>query len=138
MKDAVESVSATAPPKRLLMVDDDPAALALLGDVATSSGYAVQSTLSAREFLKAFDFDEPHTVLLDVVMPDDDCFPIMRALAMRGYGRPVIVVTAFGPNMLVPACDYGRALRLNVVDGLLKPIDVFRLRTVLHHTITRH
>lgn len=124
--------------KRILIVDDDPSTLAVLSGLAASSGYAVSTTTSAREFLTAFDFDAPDAAMLDVVMPEEDCFQIIRALAIRGFKGPVIILTSYGPSILKPACDYGRALQINVVEGLPKPIDVDRLRSVLWRSRGKH
>jgi CheY-like chemotaxis protein len=57
-------------PARILVVDDTPRNVKLLGDLRTVRGYAVITATSGAEALGTIEAERPDLVLLDVVMPE--------------------------------------------------------------------
>ncbi len=89
-----------APPRalhglRVLLVDDEPDALAMvrqfLGDCGAAVG-AVPSVQAALDLLGQQRFD---VVVSDVAMPDRDGYELLRELRARDIPTPAIALTAF-------------------------------------------
>src|SRR6185295_15818271 len=56
-------------PARILIVDDTPANLKLLGDLLGTRGYAISTAPNGEEGLAKILAEKPDLVLLDVMMP---------------------------------------------------------------------
>jgi DNA-binding response OmpR family regulator len=106
---------------KILVIDDEPANVALLEDMLSEGGYArLKSVTDSRLAMEAFEAFEPDLVLLDLMMPHVDGFAILESfrVAARGSFFPIIVLTADaneGTKL--------RALRAGATDFLLKPFD---------------
>jgi DNA-binding NtrC family response regulator len=83
------------PPDLILVVDDQPANLAVLGDLLEPAGYQLLSATSAEDALRVARKARPHLILLDVVMPDLDGLAACRRLKTDAATRdiPVIFIT---------------------------------------------
>jgi putative two-component system response regulator len=106
---------------RILVVDDEPANVALLEDMLSEQGYShIKSTTDSREVLGLCNEFDPDLILLDLFMPHVDGFAILEAL--RGDRTevflPIIVLTAD-----VNEETKLRALNLGATDFLNKPLD---------------
>jgi putative two-component system response regulator len=106
---------------KILVVDDEPANVALLEDMLAEGGFTrVQSVSDSRLALEICENFEPDLVLLDLMMPQVDGFTILESLReTEGESfLPVIVLTAdANENTKL------RALRAGATDFLLKPFD---------------
>ena len=103
----------------ILIVDDNPENLALLGELLRP-GYRVLAANSGRHALDILDRGvAPDLMLLDVMMPDLDGYEVLRLLRERDppLDLPVIFVTA-----LDSADEEERGLALGAVDYVTKPI----------------
>jgi DNA-binding NtrC family response regulator len=116
---------------RVLVVDDERGvqeSLRLLlkdeHDVATAS--------SVDEALAALDAGPADVILLDLVMPGRSGLDLLRELAERGDGPPVVVVSA--TRAIPPAVE---AMKLGAVDFVTKPFEVdalrIKVRQILEH-----
>ena len=109
----------TQSPQKILIVDDSPANLEILGDLM-SEEYEVLCSLSGGEGLELALAEQPDLILLDVMMPFMDGYEVCRVL--KGDPRtseiPVIFVTA-----LNHAEDETRGLELGAIDYVTKPIN---------------
>jgi signal transduction histidine kinase len=106
---------------RILVVDDNPANVALLEAILDSAGYRdVQGLTDPRGVLGRFVEREHDLVLLDIQMPHLDGFAVMRQLSAvhRDDYLPVIVLTAFGD-----LDTRLRALEAGARDFITKPFD---------------
>src|SRR5437763_3960442 len=106
---------------RILIVDDEPANVALLEDMLSDQGYVcVKSTTDSRDVVELCNEFDPDLILLDLFMPHLDGFTILEAL--RGDRTevflPIIVLTAD-----VNEETKRRALNLGATDFLNKPLD---------------
>ncbi len=106
---------------KILIVDDEPANVALLEAMLSESGYTrVRALTDSRLVLETYAAFTPDLVLLDLMMPHVDGFAVLEALRStpREVFLPVIVLTAD-----VNEETKRRALRAGATDFLLKPFD---------------
>ncbi len=82
----------------ILIVDDTPESLALLGRILEEHGYRVRPAPNGRLALKSVAARLPDLILLDVKMPEMDGFEVCRHLKSKEYSRniPVIFISAYG------------------------------------------
>lgn len=106
---------------KILVIDDEPANVALLKDMLSEGGYTrVKSVTDSRLALGTCQIFEPDLVLLDLMMPHVDGFTILESLRAKNGQTffPIIVLTAdANENTKL------RALRAGATDFLLKPFD---------------
>ena len=105
----------------ILIVDDEPANVALLEDMLSDEGYVrVKSTTDSREVVKLCNEFDPDLILLDLFMPHLDGFTVLEALRddRTEVFLPIIVLTAD-----VNEETKRRALNLGATDFLNKPLD---------------
>jgi PAS domain S-box-containing protein len=110
---------------RILIVDDQPANIALLEEMLEQAGYAqVTSTTDPSgvcELHRRHDYD---LILLDLQMPGMDGFQVIEALKRNEQDAylPVLVITAQPAHKL-------RALEAGAKDFISKPFDLVEART---------
>ena len=83
--------------KRVLVIDDEPAALALIRGTLEPEGVEVVTAQGGREALEWADRGEPvDMVICDLVMPEVDGFAVISALKQnpRTASLPIVVYTA--------------------------------------------
>ena len=120
---------------KILIVDDEPANLALLQYILLGSGFPnLQTTNDPREVVKLYHEFKPDLILLDLMMPCVDGFEVMRRLGVRLEPEdclPILVLTAD-----VSIETRRRALEVGASDFLTKPFDhvevLLRIRHLLH------
>ena len=83
---------------RILIVDDNPNALKLVGYALHREGFEVAVARDGAEALEKAEKEPPALVILDIMMPDIDGYEVCRRLrAMPQTARtPVIMLTAKG------------------------------------------
>ena len=108
---------------RIVIVDDEPLARALLREYAAAeAGLAiVADCANGFEAVKAVADHQPDLVLLDVQMPKLDGFEVLELL---GREQAVVFVTAYDQYAL-------RAFEVHAVDYLLKPFSAERFREAM-------
>lgn len=118
---------------KILIVDDEPANVALLEDMLSEQGYAnLKSATDSREVVELYNSFDPDLILLDLFMPRVDGFSILEALRADRTEDflPIIVLTAD-----VNEETKLRALNLGATDFLNKPLDhievLLRIRNML-------
>ena len=106
---------------KILVIDDEPANVALLEELLAEGGYArVECITDSRTALEACATFAPDLILLDLMMPRVDGLTILESLrsAPAELFLPVIVLTADANEE-----TKRRALRAGATDFLLKPFD---------------
>jgi putative two-component system response regulator len=115
------SLSSRLGKMKILIIDDEPANVALLERMLTDGGYSrVRSITDARTALNACNDFEPDLILLDLMMPYIDGLTILQMLRTRQSEvfLPVLVLTAD-----VNEETKVNALKAGATDFLLKPFD---------------
>lgn len=103
----------------ILVVDDTPANLRLLGAMLSDQGYKVRAVVNGEMALTAARSAPPDLILLDINMPDMSGYEVCRALKAdeRTSAIPVIFVSA-----LDEALDKVKAFEVGGVDYITKPV----------------
>lgn len=84
----------------LLVVDDEPGNIRLLGEILSAEGYKIIVARNGTEALAQVEKSHPHLVLLDVVMPDLSGYEVCSHLREQAQTRllPIILVTGTRPE----------------------------------------
>jgi EAL domain-containing protein (putative c-di-GMP-specific phosphodiesterase class I) len=108
----------TAGARRVLVIDDEPAVLRVLGLLLERHGFAVDTVANARDGLKLLEKEKFHCVLSDIIMPELSGVDFLRELRRHDLDVPVILMTA-GPTLdsALDAIEYGAQ------QYLLKPVE---------------
>ena len=103
---------------RILVVDDDPDLLHLIGLRLSSAGYAVSQAASGEEALRQFEAEQPQAVITDLRMDGMDGHALFARLHEAAPSVPVIILTAHGtiPDAVV-------ATQRGAFGFLTKPFD---------------
>ncbi len=120
----------------VLIVDDEPDALDVVGQILRDAGARVSRAGSAFEALAELSAGKPDIVVSDIGMPDVDGYGLMRAIRERseaeGGRTPAIALTAFTRRE-----DAERAATAGFQEHMPKPIDPHRLVRLVA-TLARH
>ncbi len=103
---------------RLLLVDDDPGLLKLLGMRLSSEGYQVATAASGPEALSHLQKEKVDLVISDLRMDEMDGLALFAEIQKRHTGLPVIILTAHGS---IP--EAVSATQQGVFSFLTKPVD---------------
>lgn len=108
----------------VLIVDDEPDNIELLGRRLTRRGFAVISATSAEEGIAKAVAEQPHLILMDVKMPQVDGLEASRRLKANDATKaiPIIMLTAHAM-----AEDREQALAAGANEYESKPVDLPRL-----------
>jgi DNA-binding NtrC family response regulator len=120
-------------PKRVLVVDDDPAQRRILEEAIKRFGYSVSTAESgdrALAVLKADATGDICLVLLDLVMPGTDGMAVLAAMRSLPRKPPAIVQTAHGSIDAAIA-----AMRAGAVDFVVKPVSPERLEVSIKNAL---
>ncbi|EER1409040.1 TPA: two-component system response regulator GlrR [Escherichia coli] len=105
-------------PAHLLLVDDDPGLLKLLGLRLTREGYSVVTAESGAEGLRVLNREKVDLVISDLRMDEMDGMQLFAEIQKVQPGMPVIILTAHGS---IP--DAVAATQQGVFSFLTKPVD---------------
>jgi DNA-binding response OmpR family regulator len=106
---------ATAPVRRVLVVDDDDDIRLLLEQLLSGAGYQVETAQDGRAALRAFHASPTDVVVLDLSMPELDGFETLDRLRDLS-DVPVILLTARSGEI-----DKVRGFRAGADDYVVKP-----------------
>jgi DNA-binding NarL/FixJ family response regulator len=112
-KSVAAVTGAQSKPRRVLVVDDEPAILGFIRTSLKANRYEVITASDGTEALKLIESEKPDIVLLDVLMPGKDGLQVLHEL--RTFSKlPVIVFSA-------KTGLRGKALGLGANDFVAKP-----------------
>jgi len=103
-------------PLRILIVDDNDAVRESLGLCLETMGYDVDYARDGHSALAAIARLEPEAVVTDLQMPGMNGLELLRELAIRNRGLPVIAISGGNPDMLESARQLG------AVETFSKPV----------------
>lgn len=110
----------------LLVIDDEPAVLALVARFAQPFGFTVVSRTDARAALAELSVLKPDAVIVDLKMPDINGLDVLRAIRAINPTCQVILMT--GHASVDTAIE---AVKLGALDYISKPFDRERLGGLL-------
>ncbi len=104
---------------RILLVDDEPELLEQVGRMLRKQNYTVDTAMDGETALEQL-FAEPYDlVLLDIMLPEQDGFAVLRQLREEKITTPVLMLTARGE-----VDDRVKGLDLGADDYLAKPFSM--------------
>jgi two-component system alkaline phosphatase synthesis response regulator PhoP len=112
----------SVPPKRILLVEDEPGLVLTLTDRLKSEGYDVGSASDGPSGLALAARERWDVILLDVMLPGSSGFDVCRDLRQQGVTTPVVMLTARGQVV-----DKVLGLKIGADDYLTKPFDMMEL-----------
>jgi two-component system alkaline phosphatase synthesis response regulator PhoP len=107
---------------RLLIIEDEPGLVLTLTDRLGREGYLVESASNGKQGLERALQEPFDLVLLDVMLPGQNGFDVLRDLRQQGVETPVIMLTARGQTV-----DKVVGLKLGADDYLTKPFEMMEL-----------
>jgi two-component system phosphate regulon response regulator OmpR len=116
---------------RILIVEDDLRARALLEEFLVRQGLSVITLGSGEEVVEVISRESVSLVLLDLMLPGEDGFSICRRL--RPTGVPVIMLTARAETV-----DRVVGLEIGADDYVTKPFDPRELLARIGAVLRRH
>jgi signal transduction histidine kinase len=115
---------------RILVVDDDPAAVELVQEVLYQAGGEVRGTVTADEALRVLELWRPDVLVSDIEMPGEDGYTLIRKVRAltpeRGGKTRAVALTAFGRPE-----DRIRSLMAGFDIHVSKPVDPGELTAIV-------
>jgi DNA-binding response OmpR family regulator len=108
--------------KRILLIEDEPDIVRGVRDALDFEGFVVQAAGTGAEGLAAAMDWNPHCVLLDLMLPDDNGYRVCETLRARDPVVPIIILTAKAQE-----ADKVRGLEAGADDYVTKPFSVAEL-----------
>ena len=118
-----------AVPGGVLIIEDDPQAVALLRSYLEPDGYALNFASDGVDGIAAARRHRPSAILLDVRLPGLDGWEVLRRLKADEDLRQIPVL------MITVVDDRNVGLALGAVDYLVKPIERGALLAALHRHV---
>jgi len=110
----------------LVVVDDDPAVLDVVGRFAARAGFQPVACAGGMEGLSYFARRRADVAVVDLRMPDVDGIEVARAIRAADEACPIILIS--GAATIDSAIEAGK---LGVRDYLTKPLDFARFEALL-------
>jgi DNA-binding response OmpR family regulator len=107
---------------RILVVEDTPSYAEALERTLALEGHEVLLARRAQEALVRARADVPDLVVLDLGLPDQDGYHVLRELRKRGFDAPVLILSARSLE-----ADKVEGFRLGADDYVTKPFGALEL-----------
>ncbi len=104
--------------KTILLIDDEPDQILMIGERLKAQGYNFISARNGEEGLKMVKNEKPDLVIVDLVIPKVDGFEVCRCIKQDSETKdiPVIMVSAYGMK------EFGKAaVEIGADDCLKRP-----------------
>ena len=119
-------------PTRVLVVDDDPQTLRFMRHALAAAGYEPLVTGDHTELSHIIRTEEPHLVLLDLMLPDTDGIELMEQIDELA-DLPVVFISGYGRDETI-----ARALQSGAADYIVKPFSATELAARVQAALRRH
>jgi len=116
----------TTPGARILVIDDNPSVVDILGTWLREEGYGVLGALTSAEGLKLAILSRPELILLDIALPDTNGIELLKRIRSINPTTRVIMVSGYSDPVLAR-----EALRLGALAYIDKPFDFGYLKQVI-------
>ena len=115
---------------RVLVIDDDPASVALYCEYIEAEGLLATGMTDPQQLDEKISW-HPDIIILDLIMPDVDGIEILRELKQRECTASVILVSGGDRRMLSSAHELGKRFGLNMLGALAKPVAAEQITALL-------
>ena len=104
----------------IVIIDDVPKNLQILGSILKSNGYRVLALTDSKKAIRTIEKKNPDLILLDIMMPDIDGYEICKGLKVNPATKhiPIIFLTA-----KIESNDIIKGFQLGAVDYITKPFN---------------
>lgn len=119
-------------PVHILIVDDEPATLQLLGMVLKAEGMIVHEAQDGAEALREFRRIRPELVLLDVMLPKMDGVEVLKAIRAEDTLVGIVMISALSSEQLAV-----KSLLSGADDFISKPVALKELRKHIRQALER-
>jgi CheY-like chemotaxis protein/two-component sensor histidine kinase len=119
----------------ILLVDDVPANLQLLGEILMNEGYNVRQVSSGKQAIQVSEKEIPDLILLDIMMPEMDGYETFQKLKLIPSLNeiPVIFISALNDTDNIV-----KALNAGGVDYINKPFQTKEVLARVHTHLKLH
>ena len=107
---------------RVLVIDDNPSVLDVIGAILTAAGALADYSVSALGAVRRLHSFRPDVVLCDILMPSHDGFELLTLMRAHGYRGPAVAFSGMAHDGL-----RRRAESSGYTACLPKPIEPTRL-----------
>jgi adenylate cyclase len=114
---------------RILIIEDEPANIAVLSSVLRDKGYQTSVALSGEQGLDLLTRFRPDLILLDIMMPGIDGFETCRRIKSDSRWRDIPIIFITGRTETV---DIVRGFEMGAVDYVAKPFNAHELLARVH------
>ena len=121
-----------APPRAILVVDDDPHVREVLQQVFLDAGFRPQDAGDGKAGLDVFRALRPSVVVIDLRMPIMDGRELLHAVREEDPDAAVIVLTGAADVKTAIAC-----LKQGAYDFIMKPVDIDELLLAVERAFER-
>jgi CheY-like chemotaxis protein/nitrogen-specific signal transduction histidine kinase len=104
--------------RRVLVVEDDADARDLATSILRQTGASALEAASAADALRSIAAAPPDVLLVDIGLPEEDGYTLLRQARARGFSGPAAAITAYASE-----ADRKRALASGFQEHLSKPFD---------------
>jgi len=126
----------SAPPLKILVIDDEPPIRKLLRMGLSTQGYEIMEAPSGRLSLELLS-QKPDLIILDLGLPDIQGLELLRTIRARDDAVPIVVLSSRGDEV-----GKVEALDLGADDYVTKPFGMeellARMRAALRHQLQVH
>lgn len=118
--------------KKVLIADDEHLVCNSLKNILEKDGFQVSIANNGKEALRLTESLKPDVILLDIVMPDIDGFEFCEIVNKdpSNCSIPIIITSA-----LAKEADKIKAFKLGVVDYLVKPLEVEKVKKAIERAL---
>ena len=124
--------SASAPPARVLVIDDEPQIRKFLDISLRAQGYQVALAATATDGLSALAMQGADLVILDIGLPDQDGHEVLKELRQWSQAPVIMLTVRAGEAEKVAALDAGAN------DYVTKPFGVQELMARVRALLRQH
>ncbi|HEY4502110.1 MAG TPA: ATP-binding protein [Candidatus Paceibacterota bacterium] len=126
-KEAVAAHASTSGPIKVLVVDDNEAAAAMLATLLKHNGHETRVAHSGQEAIALAAEAQPQVALLDIGLPDMDGYEVAKRLrAQFGQDIALVALTGYGQDD-----DRQKAKDAGFDDHLVKPVSIVDVERAL-------
>lgn len=117
----------------MLIIEDESAQRMMYEKVLTKRGFGVRQAAGVSEAYKALEAEEYGVILLDLNLNGQSGMEIFESLRESYPAIPVVIASGYGTLN-----DAARAIRMDVVDFLTKPVSLDDLESAIERAWSRN